>query len=238
MAWQACSSGASANSARQRAVLGGAVDALDAALAQPADAAQDPVDRRVQVGVERAQRRVPRPEPARELRPLAPQHRQLALEDLLLGQPRVRRDRQRRERLEHQRLALGVGSAARDLGADRVRVLAELAPEAAQVVGDLALVVGERGLVDRLRGGHRRRQLAHELRRAGAQALELRVQLGERALQRARVQLTRAHRLRQLAEQRPDPRQPVGVQAPDRVDHGRRARRRTARPARRAPVTS
>ena len=109
--------------------------------------------------------------------------------DLLLGQARMRRDGERGQRLQHQRLALRVGAQLRDLGADRVGVLAELAPEAAQVVGDLALVVGERRLVDRLRRRHRRRQLAHELRRAGAQALELRLQLGERALQLARVQL-------------------------------------------------
>ena len=234
MAWQARSSGASANSLRERAVLGGAVDALDAALSQPADAAQDPVDRHVQVRVERAQRRVPRAEPARELRPLAPQQGEPALADLALGQPRVRARRTAMQRLEHQRLALGIGAQRGDLGGDRVRVLAELAPEAAQVVGDLALVVGERGLVDRLRGGHRGRELAHELRGAGAQALELGLQLGERALQRARVQLTRSHRLRQLAEQRADARQPVGVEAPDRVDHARRGRRRTARRARRA----
>ena len=172
----------------------------------------------MQVRVERAQRRVPRPEPARELGVLAPQHRQPALADLLLGQPRVGRDGQRGERLEHQRLALGIGAQRGNLGGDRVRVLAELAPEAAQVVGDLALVVGERGLVDRLCGGHRGRELAHELRRAGAQTLELGLQLGERALQRARVQLARAHRLRQLAEQRADARQPGGVEAPDGVN--------------------
>ena len=204
---------------RQRAVLGGAVDALDAAFSEPADAAQDPVDRRVQVGVERAQRRVAGAEPARELRPLAPQQRELALAHLALGQPRVRCDRD--QRLEHQRLALRVGAQLRDLRADRVGVLAELAPEPAQVVRDLALVVGERRLVDRLRGGHRRRQLAHELRGPGAQPLELRLQLGEGALQAPRVQLSALHGVRQLTEQRPDPGEPVGVQVPDRVDHAR-----------------
>ena len=182
MAWQAGSSGASANS------VASARYSEERLTRWTRRSRSRRTPRRIQsiaacrwVSSERSGES-PGAEPARQLRPLAPQQGELALADLALGQPRVRGDRD--QRLEHQRLALRVGAQLRDLGADRVGVLAELAPEAAQVVGDLALVVGERGLVDRLRRGHRGRQLAHELRRAGAQALELRLQLGEGALQR------------------------------------------------------